>query len=178
MPWEKTKDYIRSGHGNKGSFDPKSFRTITVGNGIKAIVGCPRGKYIGGRCKVGMRVQSYLFPKSKGWTVQKAKAWVSKHKKKGKKKEDEEDEITKGLSKEQIRTKLVVLKKQRSSLWEQDSKLWKKIYKEEEVLRIRHRAEIQKVQDKYKPQLEKIGEEIDKVGSEIRALEYALGKRI
>lgn len=83
LPWEETEDHIRSGHGDKSSFDPNSFRTITISEekGIKAVVGCPKGKFIGGRCKVGMQTQSYLFSKSKGWTKEKAKEWFKSHNK-------------------------------------------------------------------------------------------------
>jgi len=96
MPWETTEQYIRSGHGAPGRFAKDSMRTITISEskGIKAIVGCPKGGYRGGRCQVGMETQSYLFEKKK-WTMARAKAWFKKHKAKGKKKEQEE--ITKAL---------------------------------------------------------------------------------
>jgi hypothetical protein len=51
-------------------------RTITLSEneGIKAVVGKPKGEE-------KMDVQSYLFAISKGWTIEKAKAWFEKHKK-------------------------------------------------------------------------------------------------
>jgi hypothetical protein len=78
-PWEETEEYIRSGHRDPGSFDPDSLRTIDITGGVKAIVGCPKGSYEGGKCKVGMQVQSYLFDKSK-FTVAEAKTWFESHK--------------------------------------------------------------------------------------------------
>jgi hypothetical protein len=50
-------------------------RTITISQkeGIKAVIGKPKGKK-------GTEVQSYLFPKTKGWTLEKAKTWFEEHK--------------------------------------------------------------------------------------------------
>ena len=83
MPIETTEDNVRIRQVDPGRFDPKSFRTITIseGKGIKAVVGCPRGSYVSGRCKTGTRIQTYLFSRTKGWDVPKAKAWISSHKK-------------------------------------------------------------------------------------------------
>jgi hypothetical protein len=74
LPWEETDQYIRSGHRNPDDFKPDSLRTIAVSaeEGIKAVVGKPKGKDT-------MEVQSYLFSKDKGWTLDKAKAWFEKH---------------------------------------------------------------------------------------------------
>lgn len=176
MPWEETEDFIRSGHGSPAAFDPKSYRTITLKKGIKAIVGCPKGKYVGGRCKVGMRVKSYLFAKSAGWTKEKAKAWVSKHRKTKKKEpivypliEKEEP------SKQQLRLQLQQLKEQRQKLYRQDSALWTKARKmfapKYEKLREEENA-------MFKDEHDKISKELDKISSEIRALEIALGIEI
>jgi hypothetical protein len=73
-PWEETDQHIRSGH-RPEDFEPDSFRTITISEdeGIKAVVGKPKGKET-------MEVQSYLFDKAKGWTIDKAKAWFDAHK--------------------------------------------------------------------------------------------------
>jgi hypothetical protein len=83
MPWDKTDDYIRSGHGDKGKFDPDSFRTITIAEekGIKAIVGCPKGHFKKGKCEIGTEVESFLFSLQNGWTMEKAKDWFEKHEK-------------------------------------------------------------------------------------------------
>ena len=83
MPWEETKDYIRSGHENSDHFDKGSIRTITLdeGKGIKALVGCPKGNYDSKKCEVGTHILSYLFSKGKGWTMDDAKAWFAKAKK-------------------------------------------------------------------------------------------------
>ena len=76
MPWEITGQYIRSGHRSPEEFQPNSLRTITLSEdeGIKAIAGKPKGKDT-------MEVQSYLFDVSKGWTLDKAKAWFEKQNK-------------------------------------------------------------------------------------------------
>jgi hypothetical protein len=44
-------------------------RTIDIDAvaGIKAVIGCPKGNFKGGKCAVGTEVQSYLFSKDKGW---------------------------------------------------------------------------------------------------------------
>ena len=167
MPWEDTEDYIRSGHASGAGFDPKSYRTVSIGKGgIKAIVGCPRGKFVGGRCKVGMRVKSYLFPKSKGWTKEKAKAWVARHK--SKKKDNEETQ-------DSIRTKIASLKSQRDALYKQSDNIYKKQWKEID-------AETEKIRNivrkKYEPQLQEIHKKTTAISSEITALEYALGERL
>ena len=83
MTWEKTADYIRSGHGDKSKYDPDSFRTITIDEkeGIKAIIGCPKGHFRDGQCDAGTEVESYLFSLANGWTMEKAKEWFEKHQK-------------------------------------------------------------------------------------------------
>jgi len=75
VPWEETDEYIRSGHRSPEDFQEDSFRTITIDadKGIKAVIGKPKGKDT-------TEVQSYLFDKSKDWTVEKAKAWFEAHK--------------------------------------------------------------------------------------------------
>jgi hypothetical protein len=78
-PWEEGEEYIRSGHRSSEGFDPDSMRTIDITEGVRAIVGCPKGQYTGGRCKVGMEVLSYLFSKAK-FTMSEAKAWYEEHK--------------------------------------------------------------------------------------------------
>ncbi len=82
MPWEETEDYIRSGHESPDKYDKDSMRTIEIdaAEGIKAVIGCPKGNFKGGKCSVGTEVQSYLFAKEKGWTTAKAKAWFAKSK--------------------------------------------------------------------------------------------------
>jgi len=76
LPWETTDQYIRSGHRAPEEFQPDSLRTIvlSVDEGIKAVVGKPKSKGT-------MEVQSYLFDLSKGWTLDRAKAWFEKHQK-------------------------------------------------------------------------------------------------
>ena len=74
MPWENTEKYIRSGHRDAADFQQDTLKTITLNEkeGIKAVVGKPKGKDT-------MEVVSYLFEKAKGWTLEKAKAWFKNH---------------------------------------------------------------------------------------------------
>jgi hypothetical protein len=74
LPWEEIQDFIRSGHRSPEEFKPASLRTIVLSEeeGIKAVIGKPKDKDT-------MEVQSYLFAKEKGWTVDKAKVWFEKH---------------------------------------------------------------------------------------------------
>ena len=67
LPWEESQDYIRSGHRSPDEFKEGSLRTITISaeEGIKALVGKPKGKDT-------MEVQSYLFDKDK-WSLEKVK---------------------------------------------------------------------------------------------------------
>jgi hypothetical protein len=73
-------NYIRIRVKDPGDFDPDSFRTIDISEeeGIKAVIGCPKGEYEGGKCNVGTETQSYLFLKDK-WTVDEAEAWVEEN---------------------------------------------------------------------------------------------------
>jgi len=74
MSWEETEKYVRSGHRAPEEFQQGTQKTITVNEkeGIQAIVGKPKGKQT-------MEIQSYLFSKDKGWTVERAKEWFNKH---------------------------------------------------------------------------------------------------
>ncbi len=84
MPWEETKDHIRSAHGNQEKYDKDSMRTINIdeAKGIKAVIGCPKGHFKNGKCDAGTEVLSYLFAKDQGWTMQKARDWFDKPEKK------------------------------------------------------------------------------------------------
>jgi len=83
MPWEETKEYIRSGHESTDDYDKTSFRTITLDEekGIKGIVGCKKGHYEENKCTTSMHIISYLFAKEKGWTMSDAQAWFDNVKK-------------------------------------------------------------------------------------------------
>lgn len=74
MPWETTEKNIRSGHRPVEGFQPDTLKTIVIDEekGIQAIVGKPVGKET-------MEVQSYLFSLDKGWTLETAKEWFSRH---------------------------------------------------------------------------------------------------
>jgi hypothetical protein len=81
MSWEETAEYIRSGHRSTDDFQEdafgkgEKFNTITIDadKGIKAVIGKPKGQE-------STEIQSYLFAKDKGWTLEKAKAWYEEHK--------------------------------------------------------------------------------------------------
>ena len=74
MPWEITENNIRSGHRSPEEFQKDTLKTITLDEkeGVKAVIGKPKGKD-------AMEIQSYLFEKDKGWTLEKAKEWFKKH---------------------------------------------------------------------------------------------------
>ncbi len=74
MPWEETEEYIRHRNRDPEEFQKETLRTITLSekDGIKAVIGKPQGKH-------SMEIVSYIFDKSKNWTVEKAKGWLQKH---------------------------------------------------------------------------------------------------
>ena len=74
MPWDETEEYVRHRQRNPEEFQQETFRTVTLSekDGIKAVMGKLLGKHV-------MEVQSYLFEKGKGWTIEKAKEWLLKH---------------------------------------------------------------------------------------------------
>lgn len=57
-------NYRRCRQESPKHFAPKSLRTITRGR-VKIIVGCPKGRFKKGRCTVGTRAQSILYPRHK-----------------------------------------------------------------------------------------------------------------
>lgn len=71
-----TEDYIHLPVAHKEQFVDGAYRVIDIDakRGIKAVV----GKY---KSNPGgtTHVQKFLFPKSKGWDMKKAKSWMSKH---------------------------------------------------------------------------------------------------
>jgi hypothetical protein len=56
----KTKHFIRKRLESPKKFDPRSFRTVRPRKDIRVVVGCPRGKFKEGRCRVGLRGQAIL----------------------------------------------------------------------------------------------------------------------
>ena len=76
MP-EETENYIHIPVIDSGKFVTKSFRTISISRdkGISAVIGKLKSAPSG-----STKVQKYLFLKSKGWTMSKAKSWVKSHK--------------------------------------------------------------------------------------------------
>jgi hypothetical protein len=65
---------------NPDKYDPKSFRIININEAgtIRAIVGCPKGKFKNGKCSVGTEIQAYRFDTSV-FTKEEAKKWVESH---------------------------------------------------------------------------------------------------
>jgi len=152
--WEETEENIRSGHGDLASFDKDSMRTITIDQdkGIKAIVGCPKGNYEGGKCKVGVEVQSFLFDKEK-WTMERAKKWFKKHK-------DAKKVYTvkKGITVEEIKAKLIEAFKRRDTLQKKINDFWSSQPKPSSIIEVER--------------------SVSMVNAEISALEKALGELI
>jgi hypothetical protein len=56
--------YCRGRIRSPKGFSPASLRTIKAKGGVKLVVGCPRGKFRRGRCVVGTKLQTILYPKS------------------------------------------------------------------------------------------------------------------
>jgi len=75
---EETEEYIHIPVRAAGDFVEGSFRTITISadQGIKAVIGKLTSDPDG-----STKIQKYLFAKDKGWTMEKARAWVKEHKK-------------------------------------------------------------------------------------------------
>lgn len=81
MPLEETENEIRARLQSPDKYDPDSFRRSPFkgSKGVDAIFGCPKGNWKGGRCQVGMQIQSLRFSKEAGWTLAKARAWLKEH---------------------------------------------------------------------------------------------------
>lgn len=151
-PWETTEEYIRSGHKSPGDFDPNSLRTIDITEGIRAVVGCPKGKFDDGKCSVGVQVQSYLFDKDK-FTLEEAKAWFAEH---------EGDSLPGGLDMNlsEIREKIAEIKARRDAI-----KKWLDDYYEAKT-------------EGRDPEVEAKYSELDDIHTELSAWNEALVKRI
>ena len=72
MPWDETERYIRSGHENPDKYETCRTITISEEEGIRAIYCKLRGQD-------RWEIQSFLFEKEKGWTMEKAKEWFRTH---------------------------------------------------------------------------------------------------
>lgn len=59
------KDYIHERITDPSNFDKRSFRTITIKEGMKAVIGCPVGKWDNNKkkCKVGTKMQKMMMKK-------------------------------------------------------------------------------------------------------------------
>jgi phage I-like protein len=75
MPVDVTDQYIRIRQKDPDFYQDGSMRTMILdaAKGIRAIIGKLKGK-------TTTEVQSYLFERDKGWTPDKAQAWVDSHK--------------------------------------------------------------------------------------------------
>jgi len=78
---DETDKTIRWRMKNPDLFKEGSFRTITLSKdkGIKSVVGRLK-KAPKGSSPTTTHLQSYVFAKEKGWTVDKARAWIKGHK--------------------------------------------------------------------------------------------------
>jgi len=74
---EETENFVHVPVRDAGLFVDNSFRTIEIDadKGIKAVIGKLKSDPKG-----STKVQKFIFDKSKGWTLEKAKAWVNEHK--------------------------------------------------------------------------------------------------
>lgn len=74
---EETEDYIHIPVRDSDVFAQESFRTVVISEerGIKAVIGKLKSDPEG-----STHTQKYLFDKSKGWTIEKAQAWIREHK--------------------------------------------------------------------------------------------------
>jgi hypothetical protein len=74
---EETEGFVHVPVDDAGDFVQGSFRTIIIDadKGIEAVVGKLKSDPEG-----SMYVQSFLFDKSMGWTMEKAQAWIQEHK--------------------------------------------------------------------------------------------------
>ncbi len=77
MPWDDKPEFteIRYRVHDPGDFQSKTFRRVTLKKDkprVFAVMGKLKGE-------TTMTIQALRFPKSDGWTLSKAKDWVSKH---------------------------------------------------------------------------------------------------
>lgn len=72
--WDENENNIRRRVREPDTFQPYSFRTIWLSQdeGIRAVVGRLRGED-------KLTIQSIIFSKKKGWTLDKARAWIKDH---------------------------------------------------------------------------------------------------
>ena len=75
---DETEDSYRIRQKDPGQFDDESFRTIEVTEGVKGVVGCPKGEYSQGKCQVGTQIQTYIFDKGK-FTKDQARNWIKEN---------------------------------------------------------------------------------------------------
>ena len=115
--WDETEEYIRSGHRETSEFQEDTFRTIDIDpeQGIKAVVAKPKGSD-------KMEIQTYLFSKSKGWTIEKAKKWFEQHKSVSGESEKTSTEKVKG---ESFKWAEGVFKLVKESAEKDGAKIWK-----------------------------------------------------
>lgn len=162
---EETENYIHVPVVDKKEFVQGSFKTIdiSVSKGIKAVIGKlksdPEGSTV---------VQKYLFLKEKGWTMEKAKTWVSEHK---------DGDVMSGkasdLNLSEINEKIVTLKQKRDTLRGEVSKLYSKRDEEMNVLIEKKDVEITAIAQKYDEQLQPLWDKLSELEEELAAYREA-----
>jgi len=72
--WDESHNFIHRRVREPDTFQPYSFRTIWLSQdeGIRAVVGRLRGED-------KLTIQSIIFSKKKGWTLEKAQGWIKDH---------------------------------------------------------------------------------------------------
>ena len=162
---EETENYIHVPVVDKKEFVQGSFKTIDISasKGIKAIIGKlksdPEGSTV---------VQKYLFLKEKGWTMEKAKTWVSEHK---------DGDVMSGkasdLTLAEINEKIVTLKEKRDGLRKEVSNLYLKRDEEWNTLREKQNEEWSIIAQKYDEQLQPVWDKLSELEEELAAYREA-----
>lgn len=142
---EETANFVHIPVRNAPDFVQDSFRTIDIDadKGIKAVIGKLSSDPDG-----PTHIQKFLFDKDKDWTMEKAQAWVSEHKKTA--------DAASGLNVEEIKQKIVDLATQQNAIME---KLYPKTTLTEE-------------------EQQKSRADLTLIDAELRALEEVLGEKL
>lgn len=82
---EETENEIWARIQSPGKYDSASFRRKPFPpknpiKGVFALYACPKGNWSGGRCQVGVQIQAMRFVKKDGWTIERVRAWLKRHK--------------------------------------------------------------------------------------------------
>lgn len=74
--WEETSTSFRHRLRNPSEFDPDTFRTIRIQRTRPRVMGVVAKPKTGGD---SMTLQTLVFPKDQGWTMESARTWASSH---------------------------------------------------------------------------------------------------